>query len=85
LLAIEIAFRPDEDQVICRRNFAVLGSNDPNFGTAAVLAGRGETPVTFGQKWSVGVGDTSRYRYIRVQKTRADDRDASGQRVLQSD
>jgi hypothetical protein len=79
IVAVEIAFRPDQDQPNCRRNFVVLGSNDANFGAAVVLAGRGETAVPFGQRWRVGVGDANKYRFIRVQKTRADDRDASGQ------
>jgi hypothetical protein len=78
IVVAEIIFRPDVDQPSCRRNFVVLGSNDANFDTSIILAGRGETAVPFGQKWRVGIADATPYRYIRVQKTRADDRDGSG-------
>lgn len=79
LSAIEITFRPDQDQPSSRRNFIVLGSNDANFGTFTALTGRGTTAVPMGEKWRVGINDTNRYRYVRIRKTRADDRDASGQ------
>ena len=77
--AVEITFRPDQDQPSTRRNFVVLGSNDANFGTFTALTGRGTTAVPMGEKWRVGVSDTNRYRYIRIRKTLASDRDASGQ------
>lgn len=79
LQAVEITFRPDKDEPNCRRNFVVLGSNDASFATSVALTGRGETAVPFGQKWAVGIGDTTKYRYLRIRKTRADDKDAAGQ------
>ena len=79
LQAFEITFRPDKDEPNCRRNFLVLGSNDASFTTAVALAGHGSTAVPFGQVWRVGVGDTTKYRYIRVRKTITNDADASGQ------
>ncbi|MBI1763726.1 MAG: discoidin domain-containing protein [Acidobacteria bacterium] len=79
LQAIEITFRPDKDEPTCRRNFVVLGSNDASFATSVALTGRGETAVPFGQKWAVGIGDATKYRYLRIRKTRADDTDAAGQ------
>lgn len=79
LQAAEITFRPDKDEPNCRRNFIVLGSNDASFATSVALTGRGATAVPFGQKWAVGISDTTKYRYIRIRKTRADDKDAAGQ------
>jgi len=76
---IEILFRQDQDQLTCRRNFVVLGANTPDFDNPVVLGMQEETAVPLGQPWRTGVADTGTYRYIRVQKTNWEDRDASGQ------
>jgi hypothetical protein len=78
IASVEIVFRNDQDQPITRRNFEVLGSNDPSFKTSTKLAERGETPVPFKQTWQAGVTVTEAFRYIRVQKTKID-KDAYGQ------
>src|SRR5581483_340323 len=75
---IEILFRTDQDQVNCRRNFVVLGANTPDFEYPVVLGMREGDAVPLGQPWRVGVADTGAYRYVRVQKTNWNDRDASG-------
>lgn len=78
IASVEIVFRNDQDQPITRRNFEILGSNDPSFKTSAKLAARGETPVPFKQTWQAGVTATEAFRYVRVQKTKID-KDAYGQ------
>ncbi len=81
LMAFELAFRSDVDQVVCRRNFEILGSNDPTFATAVILASRGEQPVPFGQPFKVGVRDRNKFRYVRVRKNKVE-RDASNQQFF---
>ncbi|MGE0130338.1 MAG: discoidin domain-containing protein [Blastocatellales bacterium] len=78
IASVEIVFRNDQDQPVTRRNFEVLGSNDPSFKTSTKLAERGETPVPFKQTWQAGVTVTEAFRYVRVQKTKID-KDAYGQ------
>lgn len=75
---VEIVFRNDQDQPITRRNFEILGSNDPSFKSSTKLAERGETPVPFKQTWQAGVTAAEAFRYVRVQKTKIDT-DAYGQ------
>ncbi len=75
---VEILFRADLDQPLTRRNFEVRGSNDPNFGSSALLAAQGDAPSGFGQIWRAQVNDAGSYRYVRVQKTKID-RDPTGQ------
>ncbi|MEO6725094.1 MAG: discoidin domain-containing protein, partial [Blastocatellia bacterium] len=75
---VEILYRTDQDQPLTRRNFEARGSNDPNFGSSALLAAQDDTPTAFGQPWRAQVSDGGSYRYVRVQKTKID-RDPSGQ------
>jgi hypothetical protein len=81
LMAFEITFRADVDQIICRRNFEILGSNDPTFATAVILASRGAQAVPFGQPFKVGIRDKNKFRYLRIRKTRVE-RDASNQQFF---
>ncbi|NOT59941.1 MAG: hypothetical protein HOP19_06910 [Acidobacteria bacterium] len=81
LMAFELTFRADIDQVVCRRNFEILGSNDATFATAVILASRGEQPVPFGQPFKVGVSDKNKFRYVRVRKNKVE-RDASNQQFF---
>ena len=81
LMAFELTFRPDVDQPVCRRNFEILGSNDPTFATAVILASRGEQPVPFDQPFKVGVRDRNKFRYVRVRKNKIE-RDASNQQFF---
>jgi hypothetical protein len=70
LASIEIAWREDMDQAQARRNFEVLGSNDPAFASFTRLAAQGDAAVPFRQTWRATVSDTRGYRYIRVRKTK---------------
>jgi hypothetical protein len=81
LMAFEITFRADVDQIICRRNFEILGSNDATFATAVILASRGEQAVPFGQPFKVGVRDKNKFRYLRIRKTKIE-KDASNQQFF---
>ncbi|WP_246608924.1 discoidin domain-containing protein [Paenibacillus agaridevorans] len=51
-----------------RRNFEIRASNDPNFGTYAVLGSVGNTPYS-GHVWSHAVTNTNAFRYIRYART----------------
>lgn len=75
---IEILFRADQDQPLTRRNFEVRASNDPNFGSSALLTAQGDAASAFQQPWRASVTDGNGYRYVRVLKTKLD-RDTFGQ------
>jgi hypothetical protein len=75
--ALEIVFRPDQDQPSTRANFEVRGSNDPRFASSTLLAAQGASAVPFRSLWQAEVKDEQSYRYVRVQKTQPD-RDAVG-------
>ncbi|WP_214627653.1 metallophosphoesterase [Paenibacillus agaridevorans] len=51
-----------------RSNFEIRASNDPNFGTYAVLGSVGSTPYS-GYVWNHSVTNTNAYRYIRYART----------------
>jgi F5/8 type C domain. len=51
-----------------RRNFEIRASNDPSFGTYAVLGSVGTTPYS-GYVWNQAVSDSNAYRYIRYART----------------
>ena len=57
------------DQEIARRNFEVLGSNDPDFGEYVVLASQGMEPFDNENGFRSEVTDPEKYRYVRVRKT----------------
>jgi hypothetical protein len=52
-----------------RRNFQILGSNDPTFRTYAVLASQGATPLPHQGVFKAEVSDPRPYRYIRATKS----------------
>jgi hypothetical protein len=51
-----------------RRNFQILGSNDPTFRTSVVLAHQGATPLPHQGVFKAEVSDPRPYRYIRAMK-----------------
>jgi|GEM_PF-1418775 len=51
-----------------RRNFEIRASNDPSFGTYAVLGSVGSTPYS-GYVWNHTVTNPNAYRYIRYART----------------
>lgn len=57
------------DQEVARRNFEVLGSNDPEFSQYVVLASQGAEPFDNDAGFRSAVTDTEKYRYVRVRKT----------------
>ncbi|MGC8712678.1 MAG: discoidin domain-containing protein [Leptodesmis sp.] len=52
-----------------RRNFQILGSNDPTFYTYTVLARQGSTPLPYQDVFKAEVSAPQRYRYIRATKS----------------
>ena len=67
--AIELETRQNCcDEPETRRDFQILGSNDPAFGSYRVLAQAGELPVPFGGTWLALVNDPHPYRYLRAVK-----------------
>ncbi|GAB4348844.1 MAG: hypothetical protein OHK0047_42950 [Leptolyngbyaceae cyanobacterium] len=52
-----------------RRNFQILGSNDPTFCTYTVLARQGSTPLPYQDVFKAEVSAPQRYRYIRATKS----------------
>ncbi|MBB6731851.1 discoidin domain-containing protein [Cohnella zeiphila] len=67
---VDLVTRQDVDQPSTRRNFEVRASNDPNFGTYAVLAGQTASSLPYQSTWITPVYDNAMpYRYIRIVKT----------------
>ena len=58
---------PDDDRN--RRNFEIRASNDPSFGTYAVLASQGTPGLPFAGVFVAEPTDPSPYRYVRAAKT----------------
>lgn len=52
-----------------RKNFEVRASNDPEFGTYAVLGAQGAEPFPADSTWEASVTDDTPYRYIRLTQT----------------
>ncbi|MFN0087322.1 MAG: discoidin domain-containing protein [Blastocatellia bacterium] len=69
---IDLLFRNDIDQEAARRNFEVIGANDPGFRSATRLGFQGAEPSPFGQIWRAAINDLGAYRYVRVRKLRAE-------------
>lgn len=78
---VEIIFRDDVNQPETRRNFKVCASNDPTFAESVTLAMQGEEAFAFRASWQAKITDASRYRYLRVTKTKVE-KDALGEQYL---
>ncbi|MDX2034927.1 MAG: discoidin domain-containing protein [Blastocatellia bacterium] len=72
LAQVDLLFRNDADQEATRRNFEVIGSNDPTFRSSTRLGYQGAEASPFGQVWRAAINDLSAYRYVRVRKLRAE-------------
>ncbi len=68
---IKISPRKNYDQAVTRRNFEVLGSNDPTFaeGTYKQLAVQGSTAFSNETGFEADVTEKEKFRYIRIRKT----------------
>ncbi|MBI1851382.1 MAG: PQQ-dependent sugar dehydrogenase [Planctomycetes bacterium] len=67
---ISIQSRPDLDEPEARRDFDVLGSNDPDFATGVrVLVSQGSTPFPPFDAWTQALSEAAAFQYIRIQKT----------------
>ncbi|MBI3847195.1 MAG: PQQ-dependent sugar dehydrogenase [Planctomycetes bacterium] len=69
---VEMVARPNADQPEARREFEVVGSDDPTFATSAVLASQGSEPFPAFDTWTAVVTEISPFRYVRVRKTVAE-------------
>ena len=70
---VEMVTRQDASNVPDqRRNFEILASNDPAFGTFTVLGGQGGTALDSKATFSLTPTDGTAYRYLRVRKTVAE-------------
>jgi len=66
---IRLVTRQDIDYDVTRRNFEIRASNDPSFGTYAVLGSQGGTALPFQGEWSAKVSGEAVYQYVRAVKT----------------
>ncbi|GGD93785.1 discoidin domain-containing protein [Paenibacillus nasutitermitis] len=67
---VNVVTRQDVDQPSTRKNFEVRASNDPNFGTYAVMATQSSSVLPYKSTWITPVyNNASDYRYIRIVKT----------------
>lgn len=66
---IEAVMRQDGNNYTSeRKNFEVLGSNDPNFSTSTILGSQGDEAVPNLGTWTQEVTDAQSYRYIRYNR-----------------
>lgn len=67
---VKIKPRKGYDQEITRKNFEILASNTPDFGSYVVLATCGENAYSNENGFESEVFESGKYRYVRIRKTK---------------
>lgn len=73
------------DNRITRKSFEILGSNDPEFNSYAVLAAQGEEPFPHGEMQTYYVDNENEYRYVRLAKTNTEYMYVTELRIINED
>jgi len=73
------------DNKLTRKSFEILGSNDPEFKSYAVLASQGDDPFPHGEMQTYYVDNENEYRYVRLAKTNTEYMYVTELRIINED